>query len=224
MAESVPLRCPACRREQLYEVPSYPCACGSPVVPEIDASAVPAVLTQRVWDEEWVTVRCAACGRDGQWPRPESGCSCGVVLRVPVTGVTAGRSASVRSAPARPAFRPVAIRTARDAVTDVALYLRWLGHQDVRRAYRRQPNGVGLAARAVLAQVDPGLRSVTPRDVECLWLTAMTESVGCVYFSLCGYMDEAQESADLLGVPLFLLDGSGTVRPVNGGAKGLCPP
>jgi hypothetical protein len=46
----------------------------------------------------------------------------------------------------------------------------------------------------------------------------------CVYFSLCGYMDEAQESADLLGVPLFLLDGSGAVQPVNGGAMGLCPP
>nr|WP_189191838.1 hypothetical protein [Streptomyces albiflavescens] len=294
MAESVPVRCPACRREHLYAAPSYPCVCGAPVTPPLDRLTDPAPVTHRVWDEDWVTVRCEVCGRDSQWPHPELGCPCGATLRIPVRRVrgvrrrqrvelapgaaadahpdgtresrartapdsrphTTDHEAHVTDAPSqgteqdrereeqdrereresardrsrggapqrpphapssapRPAFQPVTIRTARDAVTAAALYLRWLGYRDIRRADQRPPSGIGLAARGILAQVDPTVRPASLRDVECLWLTAMTESAGCVYFSLAGYADDARVRADALGVPLFVLDLTGTPQPVN---------
>ncbi|MFE9876069.1 hypothetical protein [Streptomyces sp. NPDC005784] len=121
----------------------------------------------------------------------------------------------------RPAFQPVTIRTARDAVTAAALYLGWLGYRDIRRADQRPPSGIGLAARGILAQVDPTVRPASLRDVECLWLTAMTESSDCVFFSLAGYADDARARADTLGVPLFVLDLSGTPQPVNSPADEL---
>lgn len=121
----------------------------------------------------------------------------------------------------RPAFQPVTIRTARDAVTAAALYLRWLGYRDIRRADQRPPSGIGLAARGILAQVVPTVRPVSLRDVECLWLTAMTESSDCVFFSLAGYADDARARADTLGVPLFVLDLTGTPQPVNSPADDL---
>lgn len=121
----------------------------------------------------------------------------------------------------RATFRPVTIRTARDAVTAVALYLRWLGYREIRRADQRQPTGIGLAARGVLAQVDPSVRPASLRDVECLWLTAMTEATDCVYFSLAGYANDARGRADGLGVSLFVLDLTGTPQPVNGAATEL---
>lgn len=264
MAESMPVRCPACLREHLYAAPSYPCACGAPVSPSLDERAPATAVTHRVWDEQWITVRCASCGRQDQWPRPELGCPCGTVLRVPVarpapeTRPTATRSA-VTQVPDRPgkdpqgtdpqgtdtppapgtaklpgalrvprsstrprrAFQPVTIRTARDAVTAAALYLRWLGYQDIRRADQRPPSGVGLAARGVLAQVDPTVSPASLRDIECLWLTAMTESSDCVYFSLAGFESEARARADTLGIPLFVLDLTGTPQPMNRPADDL---
>ncbi|WP_436801074.1 hypothetical protein [Streptomyces coeruleorubidus] len=124
-------------------------------------------------------------------------------------------------AAARPPFRSVTIRTALDAVTAAALYLRWLGYRRVRRADQRPPSGIGLAARGVVALVDPAVRPATLRDVECLWLTAMTESADCLYFSLAGYADDARARADALGIPLFVLDLTGTPRPVNAPADTL---
>ncbi len=332
MAESVPVRCPACRREHLYAAPPYPCVCGAPVTPELDRLANPSPVTHRIWDEEWATVRCRACGHVAQWPHPELGCPCGTTLRIPVvppartgtadtapeggtredaaprdgidsgdgkggrgrgradaetartpgvpaagvpdadaagspdTGAAGSPGSSTAGGPdigaiegpgsdpaggpgsgavdrqgsrgeqgrgpagvakgaarrpgnptgaPRPAFQPVTIRTARDAVTAAALYLRWLGYRDIRRADQRPPSGIGLAARGILAQVDPTVRPASVRDVECLWLTAMTESAGCVYFSLAGYADEARARADSLGIPLFVLDLTGTPQPVN---------
>jgi hypothetical protein len=221
MSESVPVRCPACRREHVYAAPSYPCVCGAPVTPPLDRRGVATAVTHRVWDEDWVIVACDACGRRDEWPHPELGCPCGTVLRIPVEGAgPAARPAARGSGLAkddrgRPAFQPVTIRTARDAVTAAALYLRWLGYQDIRRADQRPPSGIGLAARGVLAQVDPTVRPASLRDVECLWLTAMTESTGCVYFSLSGYADDARVRADALGIPLFVLDLTGTPQPVN---------
>lgn len=123
--------------------------------------------------------------------------------------------------PPRPVFRPVTIRSARDAVTAAAHYLRWLGYREVRRAEQGPPSGVGLAARGVLAQVDPTVHPASLRDVECLWLTAMSESAACVYFSLAGFAPEARERADGLGIPLFVLDLTGTPQPVNGPAREL---
>ncbi|MEU9477480.1 hypothetical protein [Streptomyces sp. NPDC048191] len=241
MPESVPVRCPVCRREHVYTAPAYPCACGAPTAPRLDPAAAPVVTAHRAWDDEWVRVPCAACGRLGQWPQPELGCSCGTVLRIPV--VAAAPAADPDTAPTaagtppsdsgtataagpgalahRPAFHPRAIRTARDAVTVAALYLRWLGYRDIRRADQRPPNGIGLAAHGLLAQVDPTVRPAAPRDVECLWLTAMTESADCVYFSLAGYTDEARARADALDIPLFVLDLAGVPQPVNDAADTL---
>ncbi|WP_404189259.1 hypothetical protein [Streptomyces tauricus] len=265
MAESVPVTCPACRREHVYAAPTYPCACGAPVTPALDSRAVPESVTHHTWDEGWVTIPCATCGRADQWPRPELGCPCGTVLRVPVAGTAldgdgpadtaeteadsdggssgpegagagsgegGGRRPPPKSRPQRlpaavslplprtepvprPALQPVTIRTARDAVTAAALYLRWLGYRDIRRADQRPPSGIGLAARGIVAQVDPTVRPASLRDVECLWLTAMTESAGCVYFSLAGYEEDARARADSLGVPLFVLDLTGTPQPAN---------
>ncbi|MFI5684415.1 hypothetical protein [Streptomyces sp. NPDC051636] len=222
MSESVPVRCPACRREHVYTAPSYPCACGAPVSPPLDRRAAPTAVAHRAWDEDWVTVRCLSCGRRDQWPHPELGCPCGTVLRLPVSGATPAARPGPAPRPARrPPFQPVTIRTARDAVTAAALYLRWLGYRDIRRADQRPPSGIGLAARGLLAQVDPTVRPASLRDVECLWLTAMTETAGCVYFSLAGYADDARARADTLGVPLFVLDLTGTPQPVNAVADDL---
>ncbi|MFE3853997.1 hypothetical protein ACFXPN_22985 [Streptomyces griseorubiginosus] len=323
MSESVPLRCPVCRREHLYAAPTYPCACGAPVSPPLEPGAGARAVVHQVWEETWVTVACTLCGRLAEWPHPELGCACGTVLRIPVaaararpgtqtttdagsaapTGTTeaaegttsadgtapaegtasagtpaaaeratpaeatapakkatsaeasapagttgsAQASASARTtgstqppatAPTNPStptentppppprrpFQPIAIRTARDAVTVAALYLRWLGYQDIRRADQRPPSGIGLAARGLLAQVDPTVRPASLRDVECLWLTAMTESAHCVYFSLAGYTTEARARADALGVPLFVLDLTGTPQPMNSPADELGDP
>ncbi|MEU0452377.1 hypothetical protein ABZ322_04950 [Streptomyces sp. NPDC006129] len=230
MAETVPVRCPACRREHRYTAPAYPCVCGAPVAPPLDRQGAALPVSHRVWQEDWVTVRCASCGRCGEWPRPEVGCPCGVMLRVPLTNADPSAAPAPALSPpapstppaaARPPFRSVAIRTALDAVTAAALYLRWLGYRNVRRADQRPPSGIGLAARGVVAQVDPAVRPATLRDVECLWLTAMTESADCLYFSLTGYADDARARADALGIPLFVLDLTGTPRPVNAPAETL---
>ncbi|MBL1084040.1 hypothetical protein JK359_19035 [Streptomyces actinomycinicus] len=240
MPERIPVRCPVCRRAHMYSAPAYPCACGAPAAPRLDPTVEPTVAAHRAWDDEWLTVPCTACGRGNQWPHPELGCPCGTVLRVPVAGPAdpapaPGDPADTAPAPAdpadtaaaphpteasepagsRPAFQPRPIRTARDAVTTAALYLRWLGYRGIRRADQRPPNGIGLAARGLLAQVDPTVRPAAPRDVECLWLTAMTESADCVYFSLAGFSDDARTGADALGVPLFVLDLEGAPQPVN---------
>ncbi|MEV5330808.1 hypothetical protein [Streptomyces werraensis] len=219
MSESLPVRCPACRRSHRYTVPAYPCVCGAPVAAPLDPDRVPAAVGQRSWREEWVTVRCGNCGTHGEWPHPELGCPCGTVLRIPVTGERA--EAPAGKEPGRPAVPAVPIRTARDAVTAAVLYLRRLGHDGIRRADQRPTSGIGLAGRGVLAQLDPSARHATPRDVECLWLTAMTESAACLYFSLSGYTAEARARADALGVPLFVLDPSGAARPENAPAVAL---
>nr|WP_234437048.1 hypothetical protein [Streptomyces sp. NBRC 110468] len=261
MSESVPVRCPACRRERLYTAPCYPCVCGAPVTPVYDRRTAPTTVAHRAWDDEWIALRCPACHRRHQWPHPELGCACGAVIRIPVTdptstpgsepapqaepeagpetgsaGAGAGDSAGAgggdrasdrasggagAGAARRRAFRPVAIRTARDAVTAAALYLNWLGHDDIRRADQRPTSGIGLAARGLVAQVDPSVRPASLRDVECLWLTAMTASADCVYFSLAGYAEDARARADLLRVPLFVLDLTGTPQPVNATADAL---
>ncbi|MFJ6833621.1 hypothetical protein ACIQRL_14165, partial [Streptomyces sp. NPDC091209] len=91
MADSVPVRCPACRREHLYAAPSYPCVCGAPVTAPLDRLAEPIPVTHRAWDDDWVPVRCEACGRESEWPHPELGCPCGTTLRIPLRGVRAAQ-------------------------------------------------------------------------------------------------------------------------------------
>ncbi|MFE4259252.1 hypothetical protein [Streptomyces sp. NPDC056883] len=123
----------------------------------------------------------------------------------------------------RPAFRPVTIRTARDAVVTAALYLRWLGFQDV-----RQPDGrpipstaVDLRAPGLVAQVDPTTAPAGLRAVECVWLNGLTACATSVYFSLAGYTEDARARADDLGIPLFVMDLTGMPQPVNDPADDL---
>ncbi|MFV0132924.1 hypothetical protein ACLGIH_06735 [Streptomyces sp. HMX87] len=211
MSESIAVRCPACGRRHRCTSPSYPCACGAPVAPRLDPDGTAAPVTRRVWEEEWIAVRCAACGGEGEWPRPELGCPCGTTLRLPVSRSADGRT--VRPAPP--------MRTVLDTVIAAVLYLHGFGHRDIRRADQRPPSGIGLAAPGLVVQVDPAEDPVPVRDVECLWLTAMTEAADCVYFALAGYAEEARGRAEQLGVPLFVLGETGPPRPVNAPAVAL---
>ncbi|AZK97325.1 SIR2 family protein [Streptomyces tsukubensis] len=261
-AEPVRVRCPDCHRDHRYTSPHYPCPCGAPVAVPLLSTAEPAVLHRRVWDEEWVTVRCEECGEENDWPRPEVGCPCGTLLRPgvrtadtppedldrpgpaatgpqpagdagpdPAERVPAPRSGN---ADARPAFRPVPIRTARDAVDTAARYLVWLGFDDVVPQVVHQPEprsgfpagprlpaGTDLRGRGVVAQVEPSTLRTTLRDVECLWLNGLTAAATPVHFALAGYTDEALARADGLGIPLFVVDLAGEPQPVNGAARRL---
>lgn len=227
------MRCPVCRRDHAYVTPVYPCPCGSPTAPPLLRGAEAEVLTHRTWDDDWVSVRCHSCGRRDQWPHPELCCPCGTVLRVPVRpvatrgtpppGAAAGPSPAPgpRAAAVRPSFRPLVIRTARDAVDTAALYLRWLGFHDVVQPGTRPGSRIDLRAAGIIAQVDATTRPTGLRDVECLWLNALNTSVSGVLFSLAGYTEEARSRADGLAIPLFVLDLTGTPRPLNGPADDL---
>ncbi|MFJ2648204.1 hypothetical protein ACIO1C_15895 [Streptomyces sp. NPDC087420] len=230
MAESVPVRCPACSRSHAFVPTVYPCACGAPVEPPLLRGAPAEPVTHRTWTDEWVRVRCTACGRQDHWPRPELGCPCGSVLRIPVrevggaaaraTGPAKPPPAGAAAAP-RPTFRPLTIRTARDVVTGAALYLRWLGFQGVVQAAEQPASGIDLRGPDVLAQVDPTTSPASLRAVECLWLNGLNASVVGVFFSLAGYTNDARARADTLGVPLFVMDLTGTPQPVNDPADEL---
>ncbi|MET9538066.1 hypothetical protein ABZY16_11240 [Streptomyces sp. NPDC006553] len=118
-------------------------------------------------------------------------------------------------------FRPLTIRTARDAVAAAAGYLRWLGFRDVVQPEERPASGVDLRAPGLVAQVDPSTRPTGLRAVECLWLNGLSASSMSVFFSLAGYTPEARSRAAEIGLPLFVLDLTGTPQPVNGAADDL---
>ncbi|MFB9394332.1 hypothetical protein ACFPM3_07950 [Streptomyces coeruleoprunus] len=123
----------------------------------------------------------------------------------------------------RPAFHPVPIRTVRDVVTAAALYLRWLGFPDVVQPeeHAQTRPGIELRGPGLYAEVDPTTRPVTLRAVECLWLEGLAASAAGVYFSLAGYEQKARDRADGVGLPLFVMDLTGTPQPVNGAADEL---
>lgn len=234
MADSVPVRCPTCRRENAFTPPTFPCACGAPLTLPVLRGGVPVEITHRTWQSSWVEVRCDSCGRQDEWPAPESGCACGTVVRVPVVPVPSpppsfgtrlaphpAAPADARPAVLRPAFRPVTIRTARDCVTAAAQYLKWLGFTDVTRTRERTASGVDLRGRGVVAQVDPTTRSTARREIECVWLNGLHDSALAVFFSLAGYARDARSRADELRVPLFVMDLTGTPQPVNDAADEL---
>ncbi len=79
----------------------------------------------------------------------------------------------------------------------------------------RPASGIDLRAPGLVAQVDPTTRPATLRDVECLWLNGLSASAVSVFFSLAGYADDARAGAATLGVPLFVMDLTGTPQPVN---------
>ncbi|MFE3767085.1 hypothetical protein ACFXPI_35620 [Streptomyces sp. NPDC059104] len=211
----VVVRCGACGREGEWPQPELGCgACGTvvrvPVRPPGAAAgggtdaAGPATAGAR-----------GRTGAPGADPRAEAEAGPGAG---PGTGSACGTGAV-----ARPAFRPVTIRTGTDAVVTAALYLRWLGFQDVRR-----PDGVAIPSAAadlrapgVVAQVDPTTAPVGLRAVECVWLNGLTAAATGVYFSLAGYTEEARSRADELAVPLFVMDLTGVPQPVNDPADEL---
>lgn len=232
----VTVRCGACARVSEWPQPEVGCAsCGTvariPVRPVDPAEPAGPVST-------------APGGgvRDGLRPRPDArgedvrgdvrGDVPGDVRgRAPAGGPSgrgrpgaSGGAGTPAAAPGpRPAFRPVTIRTARDAVATAALYLRWLGFQDV-----RQPDGrpipsaaVDLRAPGLVAQVDPTTAPAGLRAVECVWLNGLTASATSVYFSLAGYTQDARSRADDLGIPLFVMDLTGMPQPVNDPADAL---
>jgi hypothetical protein len=185
-------------------------------------------------------MRCPDCGRNDQWPQPEFGCECGAVIRLPVDTVAlkgpartpaqfpaapptdpAGPGPELAPTDARPPFNPVTIRTARDALTAAAQYLKWLGYAGVRIASDRVANGVDLRGEGVVAQIDPTTRPTGLRDIECLWLNCLNEDSAGAFFSLAGYAPDARMRADQLGVPLFVMDLTGTPQPVNDAADSL---
>ncbi|GAA3389362.1 hypothetical protein [Streptomyces roseoviridis] len=122
---------------------------------------------------------------------------------------------------ARTPFRPVTIRTTRDAVAASAGYLRWLGFRDVVQPEERSASAVDLRGPGLVAQVDPSTRPTGLRAVECLWLNGLSSAAVSVCFSLAGYTHEAHERAEGLGIPLFVLDLTGTPQPVNAPAHDL---
>jgi hypothetical protein len=237
MAESVSVRCPACRRAHAFTPPSFPCPCGAPLVMPLLRGAVPTQVHTRTWKDSWVRLRCPGCGRTDEWPQPELGCGCGAVIRVPVetaidgpepermpegdglrhpagTAATATSPLPVR----RPPFHPVTIRTAGDALTAAAQYLKWLGFADVRLACERSATGVDVRGHGLVAQVDPATSPTARRDVETLWLNCLNEDAVGAFFSLAGYAHDARLRADQVGVPLFVIDLTGTPQPVNDAA------
>ncbi|MDJ0340758.1 hypothetical protein QMK19_20365 [Streptomyces sp. H10-C2] len=239
MAESVPVRCPACRREHAFSTTTYPCACGTPLTLPLLRGGVPVEIRHRSWDDSWVSMRCPDCGRLDQWPQPEFGCECGSVIRLPVDTAaltppgpataalrplsgTPSVPASGPPAPApRPPFRPVTIRTGRDALTAAAQYLKWLGFAGVRPAGDHAANGIDLRGDGLVAQIDPTTQPTTLRDIECLWLNCLNEDAVGAFFSLAGYAHDARLRADQLEVPLFVMDLTGTPQPVNDAADAL---
>lgn len=237
MAESVPVRCPACRREHSFTPPTFPCACGVPLTVPLLRGGVPVQVRHRSWNDSWVTMRCPSCGRSDDWPQPEFSCSCGATIRMPVDSSGRGRRPApgpvgprlperTSTAPAsppvpRPPFRPVTIRTAGDAVTASVQYLKWLGFGDVRPAEDRVRSGIDIRGKGVVAQVTGDTRPPSLKDIECLWLNGLNESVTGVYFALAGYERDARLRAGQLGIPLFVLDLTGTPQPVNEAADAL---
>ena len=240
MAESVPVHCPACRREHAYSAPTFPCACGAPLSLPLLRGGVPLRVRHRSWEDSWVAMCCPDCGRTDEWPQPEFGCPCGATIRVPVdsralAGTGSGAEScrpsvaasgpdpqrapaaggTARSHARRPPFRPVTIRTARDALTAAAQYLKWLGFTSVRMAGDRAATGVDLRGDCVVAQIDPTTQPTPVREIECLWLNCLKEDSAGAYFSLAGYAHDARLRADQLDVPLFVMDLTGTPQPVN---------
>ncbi|MGQ4511630.1 hypothetical protein [Streptomyces sp. DW26H14] len=209
--EWVVVRCRACGRDGHWPQPELDCPCGTmlriPVEPDApsgpprtepadpSAAGTGAALPRDWPSHDWPP---------HDWsPRPSH-------IPLPRT-----------AAAPRPSFRPLTIRTARDAVTAAGLYLRWLGFHGVTAAEPRPESGVDLRGPDVVARVDPTTSRTPLRAVEGIWLYGMYEAAAGVLFSLAGYTDEARTRADELGVPLFVMDLTGTPQPVNAAADEL---
>ncbi|GFH37463.1 hypothetical protein [Streptomyces pacificus] len=240
----VTVRCPACGRQDQWPQPELGCPCGTVLrIPVRPVTAMPETSAGAAAHRSTATAAGAegslapsgtgppgGAGAPGSAPfdqrdpgpaDPAAAAEDALPLYGP-GGPEEDRPFSVPApASARPDFRPTPIRTARDAVTAAARYLRWLGFQEIVQPEERTASGVDLRALGLVAQVDPTTRPVTLRAVECLWLSGLSSSASSVLFSLAGYSADARARADGLGVPLFAMDLTGAVEPVNGPAKDL---
>ncbi|MGR8007362.1 hypothetical protein [Streptomyces hypolithicus] len=234
----VTVRCGACGRQDQWPQPELGCACGA--VLRIPVRPVPRSPAQGPDRRSTST----SASTPTPTPEPAPGQAYGPAGPVqgrarhqpgheptaparpgptpgPASAHPPGNSASATgplpdaAAAPRPRFRPMTIRTARDAVTAAALYLKWLGFRDIMQSPERPASGIDLRAPGLVAQVDPTTRPANLRDVECLWLNGLSASGIGVFFSLAGYADDARARADTLGVPLFVMDLTGTPQPVN---------
>ncbi|MDN3296570.1 hypothetical protein QWM81_21460 [Streptomyces ficellus] len=208
--EWVTVRCTACGRQDQWPQPELGCPCGTVLrVPVRPVTSVPP------------TPPGPPAPDDG--PAASSGATASTtgVSTVPASTVPAHIPLPRTAAVPRPSFRPVTIRTARDAVTTAALYLRWLGFRDVVQPDERPGTVIDLRGPGLVAQVDPTTRPTSLRAVECLWLTGLAASATSVSFSLAGYEDKARARADGLRLPLFVMDLTGTPQPVNSAADEL---
>ncbi|MGW1467561.1 hypothetical protein ACWCPT_24830 [Streptomyces sp. NPDC002308] len=205
----VTARCAACGRDDHWPQPELGCPCGTvlrvPVRTEPPAAPVPEAGTE-TGAEPWTEPGAA----HGLRAEPEAGAAPPAHIPLPRT-----------APPPRPPFRPVPVRTARDAVTAAGLYLGWLGFQRVVQPLERPASRVDLRADGALAQVETSTCATGVREIECLWLNALSASVSGVFFSLAGYEEAAVRRADLVAMPLFAMDLTGTPRPVNGAAEDL---
>ncbi|SDL81650.1 hypothetical protein [Streptomyces wuyuanensis] len=246
----VTVRCPACGRQDQWPQPELGCPCGTVLrIPVRPVTATPEASEGAAAARRSTAAASGAGGSFGGSGAGGAGGPGGPGAPGPgafdsgdsrYAGPVDAAGAPVPTGPAdgpaedcplsvppraepvpRPAFRPVTIRTARDAVTAAALYLRWLGFREVVQPEERTTAGIDLRAQGLVAQVDPTTRPVTLRAVECLWLNGLNSSAASVLFSLAGYSADARARADDLGVPLFVMDLTGVPEPVNGPAKDL---
>ncbi|MFG3497046.1 hypothetical protein [Streptomyces sp. NPDC047928] len=228
--EWVDVRCAACGRQNQWPQPELGCPCGTvlriPVRPVASARQAEPPSTGPS-----PAASPGEAGTGDTRPGDPLPGEPGPGATASTTGVSTVRAtAHIQPAPAtaagvpRPSFSPVTIRTARDAVTAAARYLRWLGFRGVVQPEERlgaSPSGIELRGPGLIAQVDPTTRPVSLRAVECLWLEGLAASALSVHFSLAGYEEKARTRADGVGLPLFVMDLTGTPQPVNSAAAEL---
>ncbi|MFC5799865.1 hypothetical protein [Streptomyces formicae] len=220
----VSVRCQACGRQDQWPQPELGCPCGTVLrIPVRPVSAAPRPSASA---SSASSASASSASRTASASAGPTGPG-GALPAAPGASGTPDSERPVhmplpRIAPLpRPAFQPVVIRTERDAVTAAALYLRWLGFPEVVQPEDRPASGIDLRGPGLVAQVDPTTRPATLRAVECLWLNGLSSSSVSVFFSLAGYAADARARADDLGVPLFVMDLTGTPQPVNGPADEL---
>ncbi|WP_245687542.1 hypothetical protein [Streptacidiphilus griseoplanus] len=237
-----PVRCPACRREHLYQSPLLPCPCGASLKVPLLRGGVPVQVRFRSWEDSWLAMRCPQCGRSDQWPQPEFTCNCGATVRLPVDHAPRSGGGAVQgppplavppSAPAaaprqqaavrqRPPFRPHPVRTSEDAVMAAARFLEWLGFGGLELSEAQERDGVRLLGSRLVAQVDTWTEPADLRAVECLWLgTLHAADAVAAMFTLSGYSREALVRAEQLLVALFTLDLAGVPQPANDAGRTL---
>ncbi|MCX5400650.1 hypothetical protein [Streptomyces sp. NBC_00102] len=231
----VTARCEACGRDDHWPQPELGCPCGTVLRVPVRTESLTGVgtepevgppATESATDPAAVATTGAA---------PDAGPKTGAGARTdPATATDPATSTAPEAAesPARiplprtaprprPPFQTLPIHTARDAVTAAGRYLGWLGFHGVVQPIERPASRVDLRADGALAQVETSTCPTGVREIECLWLNALSESASGIFFSLAGYEEAAIRRADLVSMPLFAMDSTGTPQPANGAAEDL---